>query len=98
MTRRWLAGSAALLLCGSFFAVFCYNTWSLCCGRCTAATFLNPGPFGLLLLALNLLAFVILVALKLRRRRFLSRQRCLCGAPLGPQWSYCPVCGRANHG
>lgn len=95
MTRRLLAGSAALMLLGgSFFAVFCYNTWSLCCGRCTAATFMNPGPFGLVLLALNLLAVFFLLALKLRHRFSLARRRCHCGATLVTTWRYCPCCGR----
>jgi hypothetical protein len=69
MKRRLLNGSTALLLVGgTVLAVFCYNTWSLCCGRCTAATFLTPGPFGLVLLALNLLAVFLLIGLKLHRR------------------------------
>lgn len=96
MRRPLLARSAALiLLAGSFFAVFSYNTWSWCCGRCTTATFLNPGPFGLALLALNLLAVLYLLALKLQHRHALSRRRCRCGITLNTDWRYCPGCGRA---
>jgi len=95
MRRRLLAGSAALLLAGgTIIAVFCYNTWSWCCGRCTAATFITLGPFGLVLLALNLLALSLLVGLRLHRRRSLARFRCLCGGPLAAEWSFCPGCGR----
>lgn len=96
MKRRLLAGSAALFLVGgTFLAVFCYNTWSWCCGRCTAGTFLTFGPFGLALLALNLLAVLLLVGLKLHRRLSLTRCRCRCGAVLAAGWLYCPDCGRA---
>jgi len=95
MKKSLLAGSAALiLLAGSFIAVFCYNTWSLCWGRCTAATFLNPGPFGLALLVLNLLAVFLLLALKLQRRLSGSRRGCRCGATLATEWRYCTGCGR----
>lgn len=97
MKKSLLAGSAALmLLAGSFFAVFCYNTWSLCCGRCTAATFMNPGPFGLALLALNIIAVFLLFALRLHRRRQYSRCQCRCGVTLTTEWRYCPGCGRTN--
>jgi hypothetical protein len=94
MKRHFLTGSAALLLvAGTVLAVFCYNTWSLCCGRCTAATFLTPGPFGLALLALNLLAVFLLVGLKLHRRLSLARCRCRCGTTLTSGWLFCPDCG-----
>jgi len=96
MKRRLLAGSAALLLAGgTLLAVLCYNTWSWCCGRCTAATFLTPGPFGLALLALNVLAVFLLVGLKLQRCLSLRRSRCRCGADLAAEWSFCPECGGA---
>jgi hypothetical protein len=96
MKRRLLTGSAALLLTGgTVLAVFFYNTWSLCCGRCTASTFLTPGPFGLALLALNLLAVFLLVGLKLHRRLSLARCRCRCGTTLASGWLYCPDCGCA---
>jgi hypothetical protein len=96
MKQRHLAGSAALFLAGgTILTVLFYNTWSWCCGRCTAATFLNPGPFGLALLALNLLAIILLLGLKLHRSLSLSRRRCRCGATLTAEWLYCPGCGRA---
>lgn len=95
MLRRLLAGSAALLPVGATLAaVFCYNFWSWCCGRCTAATFLNVGPFGLVLLGLNLLAACLLLLLR-RRRLARRRGQCRCGTPLSPEWAFCPVCGAA---
>jgi hypothetical protein len=94
--QRLLAGSAALLLAGgAFLAVLFYNTWSWCGGRCTADTFLTFGPFGMLLLSLNLLAVFLLVGLKLHRRLTLSRSHCRCGTPLTTEWLYCPGCGRS---
>lgn len=94
MKRHLLAGSAAVILGGAtLLAVFGYNAWSLCCGRCTAATFGTLGPFGLALLALNLLAAAVLVILKLRRRNALAHQRCTCGLNLSAGWVYCPGCG-----
>jgi len=94
MMRRLLTGSAALLLGGgAILAVFFYNTWSLCCGRCTAATFLTVGPFGTLLLALNLLAALFLFGLKLHRRQAPSGKPCRCGTSLNKEWSFCPGCG-----
>jgi hypothetical protein len=96
MKQRLLAGSAAMLLAGgALLAVFFYNAWSWCCGRCTATTFLTLGPFGLTLLGLNLLAVFLLVGLKLHRRHALSRAHCRCGTILTAQWLYCPGCGRA---
>jgi hypothetical protein len=96
MKRRFLSGSAALLLAGgTVLAVFFYNAWSFCCGRCTAATFLTLGPFGLALLALNLLAVFILVGLMLHRRLTLARCRCRCGITLASGWLFCPDCGCA---
>ena len=96
MKRHLLAGSAALFLAGgTFLAVLFYNTWSWCCGRCTAATFLTFGPFGLALLGLNLLALLLLLGLKLHRRLSLARCRCHCGVALAAEWPYCPGCGRA---
>jgi hypothetical protein len=98
MKRPLLTGSAVVLLAGGcFLAFFLYNTWSWHCGRCTASTFLNPGPFGLILLALNGLAVFLLVGLKLHRRLSLSRSRCRCGGTLSAGWRYCPSCGRANN-
>jgi len=93
MRRRILAGSAVLLLGAAVMSVFCYNTWSLCCGRCTATTFLTLGPFGRGLLVLNLLAALLLLFLK-RRRRGLPR-RCRCGVAAATAWTFCPDCGRA---
>jgi hypothetical protein len=94
--RRILTGSAALLIIGmTLLAVFGYNYWSYCCGRCTVGTFLTLGPFGLALLALNALAAAVLVALRIRRRMRHSRTRCRCGATLADGWGFCPDCGEA---
>lgn len=94
MKRRLLAGSAALLLGGgTVLAVFCYNTWSWCCGRCTFGTFLTLGPFGTALLGLIVLAALLLIFLKFSRRQRLAACRCRCGAPLASDWLFCPLCG-----
>ncbi len=94
MRRRVLAGSVVLLLGATLMAVFCYNTWSLCCGHCTATTFLTLGPFGRSLLLLNLLAVLLLLVLK--RRSGGRHRRCgRCGGAADAAWAHCPQCGAA---
>jgi hypothetical protein len=99
MKRRILTGSAALLLIGvTVLSVFCYNYWSYCCGRCTARTFLVLGPFGLTLLGLDVLAAMVLVVLKIRRRLRPAEIRCRCGTTFDPEWAFCPDCGESCPG
>jgi len=93
MRRRVLAGSAVLLLGTTVMAVFCYNTWSLCCGRCTATTLLTLGPFGRGLLFFNLCVALLLLVLERRGRG--QHRRCRCGAVAASAWAYCPACGSA---
>ena len=94
MRRRVLVGAASLVLsAGVLLAVLCYNTWSYCCGNCTLANFLDPGPFGLLLLALDLVAALVLLVL---RRRAGEGERCTrCGTPCSTNWAFCSACGTA---
>jgi hypothetical protein len=95
MLRRVLAASTLILLAsGTLAAVLCYNLWSWCCVRCTVATFLCAGPFGLLLLGFNALAALLL--LLLRRRRPPVGGSCRCGTPLATGWLFCPCCGAAR--
>ncbi|MFA5517105.1 MAG: hypothetical protein WDA20_12535 [Desulfuromonadales bacterium] len=82
----FLGASAAL-------AILIYNTWSFCCGRCSAASFLNPGPAGFLLLGLTFLFALALLLLRRRRRRTEAKRHCRCGQPLGRMWHYCTRCG-----
>lgn len=93
MKRRTLARSASLLVGATTLAVLAYNYWSWCCGRCTARTFLTPGPFGFVLFALTVLAALLLLGLKVRRLARLSAARCRCGAILAEDWRFCPRCG-----
>ena len=74
-------------------AVFAYNTWSYCCGRCSAGTFMTLGPVGMGLLGANLLAFAVLVWLRLRRRGSPPHDLCSCGTILAADWHFCPDCG-----
>lgn len=99
MRRRLLFGAATLaLLAAVLFSVFCYNTWSYCCGRCTLADFFDPSPLGLLLFGLNLTALLVLLRL---RRRPRSQERCCprCATQADPSWLFCPSCGTSlSHG
>lgn len=95
MKRRAAAGSA-LLTGGTLLAVFLYNCWSFCCGRCTARTLLTPGPYGIALFALTALAALTLLALKARRLARRAAARCRCGAVLAGDWRFCPRCGRGR--
>ncbi len=89
-TTRTLPGVIALLLP---LAVLGYNLWAVCCGRCTARTFLTLGPPGAILLALLALGSLMLVALRWRRCRLEARHRCSCGVRLAAGWDFCPDCG-----
>ncbi|BCR05504.1 hypothetical protein DESUT3_25730 [Desulfuromonas versatilis] len=94
MKRGLVFGAAALATgLGAAGTVFCYNLWSFCCGRCTTSTLMTLGPFGTGLIGLSLAAGGLLLALKLRTRRRISRLRCGCGVLLVPEWRYCPDCG-----
>jgi hypothetical protein len=97
MKRKRLSGVAKeiLILFGAMtVAVFAYNTWAYCCGRCSMGTFMTIGPTGMGLLGANLVAFAVLVFLRLRRRRASSGRACSCGTSLGGDWHFCPDCGR----
>ncbi len=97
MKKSLLAGTAALLLfAGSFLAVFLYNYWSWCGGRCNAAILLNPGPPGLILIALTLLGLAVLAGLRLYADRRQARHRCACGTYLAAEWAFCPQCGKGG--
>lgn len=74
-------------------AVLAYNLWAYCCGLCAAENFVRPGPFGLLLTGVTVLAGIALLILKAFRIHALRRSRCRCGAPSASEWSFCPRCG-----
>jgi hypothetical protein len=79
---------------GVVLAVFGYNLWSYCCGRCTGRTFLTLGFPGYGLLALIAVAATTLALLRGRGRRTGARFHCTCGARLNDGWFFCPDCGR----
>ncbi|MEJ2699723.1 MAG: hypothetical protein P8Z70_08705 [Desulfuromonadales bacterium] len=93
--RRNLTRLAVILGWGAgvFLAVFGYNLWSYCCGRCTFRTLLTPGLPGYGLLALIAAAAATLAVLKVRRRRTAAHFRCGCGLGLKEGWLFCPGCG-----
>jgi hypothetical protein len=93
MSRTLWTGSVTALLVGSSAAIFAYNLWSYCCGRCTARAFLTIGVPGGILMGLTVAAALLLVFLKARRRTDLARLQCSCGIRLGNTWSFCPQCG-----
>lgn len=94
MKRLFRSAPTLLLLGGAAaVAVFAYNAWSFCCGRCSAATFLNPGPPGFILLGANFLAILAFIAVRRHRREAERYRHCGCGALLRSHWLYCPDCG-----
>jgi hypothetical protein len=96
MNKNHSAGFGFLgLLGGALLATVFYNYWAWCGGHCSARTFITPGvPGGVLFLATGL-GLGILGVLKWRRRTFLDRFRCSCGAPLLANWIFCPDCGKS---
>jgi ABC-type uncharacterized transport system permease subunit len=95
MSRTLWTGSVTALLVGSSAAIFAYNLWSYCCGRCTARAFLTIGVPGGILMGLTVAAALLLVLLKTQRRTAQARLHCACGARLGQSWTFCPHCGRS---
>lgn len=70
------------------------NLWLLCCGRCVLDDYLSVPPIGWALIAANLLAAGVLLAIKRRSSgRQLEISCGLCHADLRKKWSYCPRCG-----
>jgi hypothetical protein len=89
----WTSSITALLVGFSVAAIFAYNLWSYCCGRCTARAFFTIGIPGGILMGLTGAAAVLLIVLQTRRRAFLARFRCACGNHLDSTWLFCPRCG-----
>lgn len=89
----WTGSITALLVGSSIAAIFAYNLWSYCCGRCTARAFFTVGPPGAILMGLAGVAGLLLVCLKASRRTALDRLQCSCGQHLGRGWRCCPQCG-----
>jgi hypothetical protein len=92
----WTSSISALLIGFTIAAIFAYNLWSYCCGRCTARAFLTIGIHAGLLIGLTGGAALILFFLRSRRRSALARSHCLCGSRLSSVWSFCPACGRSS--
>ncbi|HEY5673144.1 MAG TPA: hypothetical protein VIR78_05530 [Malonomonas sp.] len=85
----WMIASLLLIIVG-------YNYWSYRCGYCTISSLLSLSAPAILLIVLNVIACLVLLAVKLRSRQQLQRQRCNCGKTLRNTWQYCPDCGGAR--
>jgi hypothetical protein len=92
----WTGSITALLVGSTIAAIFAYNLWSYCCGRCAAQAFLTIGTPGGILMGLAAAAALLLVYLKASRRTALARLQCSCGQHLGSGWTFCPQCGTST--
>jgi hypothetical protein len=91
----------------SWFLVFCLaailailvcNAWQLCCGRCVLNDFLRIPPIGWVLIIANLIAGLVLTAVKRRDGKKTATDRCsACNTALRDTWIYCPSCGEERH-
>ena len=87
----------------SWFVVFCSaailaivacNLWLLCCGRCVINDYMHIPPIGWMLLVANLVAGLLLFAVKRRNRKNPDGTfSCGCRIALRDTWLYCPNCG-----
>ncbi|NIQ11595.1 MAG: hypothetical protein GWO23_18935 [Gammaproteobacteria bacterium] len=76
------------------FAIVACNIYLLCCGRCVVSDFLRIPPMGWFIIAANLVAGLILVAVKRRGDKQKSDDVCsVCHIALRDNWVYCPNCG-----
>lgn len=94
--NRELLSRIWLWLVVGVVAVVAYNSWALCCGRCTWNDLLHIPWWGGLLLVANLAAGSALVIISLCGRSA-SRpdSHCRgCSSPVGSGWTFCPLCGK----
>jgi hypothetical protein len=83
-----------LLVVATALAVILYNTWSLCCGRCTVGTFARLGIPGWSLAGMSLAAGMVWQVLRWRTRRSARPEECPnCRRLLRTEWCFCPDCG-----
>lgn len=87
-----------------WFVIFCFlgvfaiigcNIYMLCCGRCVVNDFFKIPVMGWFVIAANLIAVLILIAVKKRRENIHRDDVCsVCCISLRETWIYCPNCGR----
>lgn len=90
----------------SWFVVFCLaailaivlcNLWLLCCGHCVVGDFLRIPAIGWVVIAANLAAGLVLLAVKRRGGRTPDGHTCgVCHAVRRDIWVYCPNCGNQH--
>lgn len=84
-------------LAGMLVIVAC-NVWLLCCGHCVLYDYLNIPVMGWTVIAANLVAGLVLVAVRRRRKAIPGTLCCRhCQAGMRQAWKYCPNCG-SEHG
>lgn len=92
----------------SWFAIFCLaaalaivvcNLWLLCCGQWVLNDYLRIPALGWTILVANLVAGLVLVAVRGRRKTAPAGGCCEnCRIGLREEWVYCPNCGRVCGG
>lgn len=93
MKKRYLPTLLGVFLLTG--GVIAYNYWAFSSGRCTLATFFSLSSPAIILILCNLVAFLVLCAVRTKTRHF-NNQSCVCGNLLHPSWHYCPCCGAAS--
>ncbi|HKK00919.1 MAG TPA: hypothetical protein VJ955_02020 [Desulfuromonadales bacterium] len=93
--KRNLGRLAVLVAWGTAIGltVLDYNLWFYSCQGCSSIALSETDIPEYGFLGLTVVAALILVFLKWRRKVALDRRRCDCDALLDPNWGYCPVCG-----
>jgi len=87
---------AVLLVVATALAVVLYNTWSLCCGRCTVGTFARLGVPGWSLAGMSLAAGLVWLVLRWRTCSSARPDKCPdCSRLLRTGWRFCPDCRSA---
>lgn len=73
-----------------------YNYWSYKCGYCTLSSLTSLSIPAVILIGFNLLAGLLLVVVRLRKKKQAERNHCDCGETLRRIWQFCPSCGHGR--